>query len=96
MLHEIYVENNWEHYVWKADNRILKNIKKVMIDETIIDVEQVNIYNTVYDHGHTYDVKTKDYNLLLTTNFGLKVKVSMYDLMQYDKVAIHLIKGKFK
>ena len=69
--YKITYENSWENYSFHADGEgPLHNIFKVSINGTDYDAEKKNVYNSVSDMGHSYDVTTATYIIQVPTDVG--------------------------
>ena len=76
---KLRVYNNWGNYEWTLGGSPVdvRSIDAVTIKGQGYDARAVEIHDPVYDHGHTYDVKT--YDLEIETEVaGIQVWVSLY------------------
>lgn len=76
---KLKVNNNWENYQWSFGGSFInvKNVDTVIIEGYDYDARAAKIYNTVYDHGHSYVNETYDLEIK-TEVAGAEVWVSLY------------------
>lgn len=61
---KLRMENDWEHYKWYYGDKRIKELYGVVINGDYFRVVKNKVYNTVYDHGHTYNVTTYTFNII--------------------------------
>lgn len=82
-----WYENFWANILYKdrAGNVLKKDFDAVWLKEQWIPVKWYVKHDTVYDHGHTYEVTTSDAKLQLNTEVG-PVEIWLSDYLEKNKL----------
>ena len=85
-MNQIKFNNNWENYEFWIGDKEIKHLNKISISGHIYDVEAVPVYNRVYDHGHEYDVTSRDFMIKLQVpGFPKEVEESLSNFIRKNK-----------
>ena len=80
------IVNNWENYEFYWNGRQIADIYEVEINGETFRTRKKHIHNTVYDHGHEYEVESYSYDIK-TTLAGITVSLDIRDFPK-DKVKL--------
>lgn len=93
-MSSLTVRNNWEKYEWKFEDKSIdpRDVEEVIdVNGIVYPCRTKEVYNTVYDHGKTYQETTTDLLVEARLVGGIEVELSLYTTPQIRNAIIDVV-----